>query len=324
MASNQFLKDARCKYPIICGAMYPCSNPELVSAVAKAGAMAIIQPVSLTFVHGRNFRKGIQEIQSRAQAPVGLNLLIEKSSKTYLEKNKEWLEIALEEGVRFFVTALGKPDWFVERCHKFGAKVYHDVTTKKWAKVAIDGGVDGLICVNNRAGGHAGSETPEKLIEDLAGFGLPLVCAGGVGSPEKFKEMLDLGYSGVQMGTRFIATKECSAHEDYKKAILTAREKDIILTEKITGVPVSIINTNYMKKKGAKPNPLVDKLLKNNQTKHLIRGAFSIKSLWQLKQSNKKGTNYSDFFQAGKSVEGISELLAAKDIVAEYAKTIES
>ncbi len=145
------------EYTIIGGAMYPCSNPELVAAVSEAGGIGIVQPISLTFVHGHEFRAGLQKIRTLTQKPIGLNLLIEQSSRRYLEKNKMWLEIALEEGVRFFITALGKPDWVVKRCEQVeNVSVFHDVTNIKWAQKAVDAGVHGLICVNNRAGGHAG------------------------------------------------------------------------------------------------------------------------------------------------------------------------
>jgi nitronate monooxygenase len=84
---------------------------------------------------------------------------------------------SLEEGCRFFVTALGNPRWIVDRVKPLGGIVYHDVTERKWAQKAIDGGVDGLICVNNRAGGHAGKLSPEELYSTLVDLGKPLVCA---------------------------------------------------------------------------------------------------------------------------------------------------
>ena len=320
MAETPFTKATGIKYPIICGAMYPCSNPELVAAASAAGAMAIVQPVSLVFVHKQKFRDGLRQILDRTQYPIGLNLLVEKSSRTYQERNREWMGIALEEGVRFFITALGNPSWVVDQVHKQGGLVYHDVTEKKWAMKALDCGVDGLICVNNRAGGHAGQQAPEKLLADLKGFGKPLICAGGVGSPEEFRQAIDMGYDGVQMGTRFIATKECTAHEDYKRAILKAKEKDIVLTDKISGVPVSVIKTPYISAIGTKAGPLSRMLLKNSRTKHYMRMFYTLKSIWQLKQSYSKGNNYKEYYQAGKSVEHISALESAETVVKRFGE----
>ena len=154
--------------PLICGAMYPCSNPELIGAVSDAGGIGIIQPLSLIYVNGLELREGIRKIKAITDKPLGFNALVEKSSKVYLERMEKWIDIALEEGVRFFITALGNPDWVVERVHAVGGVVYHDVTERKWALKAIESGVDGLICVNNRAGGHAGSRSPEQLLEEMS------------------------------------------------------------------------------------------------------------------------------------------------------------
>src|SRR3954462_8939199 len=159
--------------------MYPCSNPELVGAASLAGAIGIIQPISLTYVHGYEFRDGVRLINRLAQGkPVGFNALIEQSSSAYRERMERWIDVALEEGVRFFVTSLGNPRWVVDRVAAAGGAVYHHVTERKWAEKALAGGVHGLIAVNDRAGGHAGRLSAERLREELEGLGVPLVCAG--------------------------------------------------------------------------------------------------------------------------------------------------
>lgn len=302
------------KYPIIGGAMYPCSNPELVAAVSEAGGIGIVQPVSLVFVNKYGFRAGLRYIRSLTSHPIGLNLLIEGSSKTYLKRNQEWLDIALEEGVRFFITALGNPRWVTDRVAAQGGIVFHDVTEDRFAKKALDGGVHGLICVNNTAGGHAGSKSPRDLFNVLKKYNLPLVCAGGIGGPKSFHEAMALGYDGVQIGTRMIATKECKAHDDYKQAIVRSQPDDIVLSEKITGVPVSVINTPYIQAVGTKAGPLTKFLLKHNRTKHLIRTYFSLKSVWQLKKSLNQGSDYKEFYQAGKSVGEIRNILSVREV----------
>ena len=124
-------RDAGITVPLICGAMYPCSNPELVAAVSDAGGIGITQPLSMVYVHGHEFREGLRLIRRLTPRPVGMNVLIEQSSRAYLEKMRRWLDIALEEGVRFFVTSLGNPRWVVERVRDAGGIVYHDVTERK-------------------------------------------------------------------------------------------------------------------------------------------------------------------------------------------------
>src|SRR6185437_4618363 len=185
-AQGRFRAQAGIAVPLICGPMYPCSNPELVAAASEAGAIGIVQPVSLTYVHGHEYREGLRYIRRLTSKPIGFNALIEASSRLYFERMVKWIDIALEEGVRFFITSLGNPKWVCERVHAVGGVVYHDVTERKWAQKAIDGGVDGLIAVNNRAGGHAGGLSPAQLYDELASFEIPLVSAGGVGTPREF------------------------------------------------------------------------------------------------------------------------------------------
>jgi nitronate monooxygenase len=314
---NRFTKHAGIEIPVICGAMYPCSNPELVAAASEAGGIGIVQPVSLVFAHGHDFREGLRYMRTLTKKPLGLNLLVEKSAKRYEDRLKVWLDIAVEEGIKFFVTALGNPTWVIEKVRPVGGIVYHDVTNLKWAERAVNYGVDGLICVNNRAGGHLGTESPEKLMTDLKQFGLPLVCAGGVGSHKEFRDMLAIGYEGVQLGTRFIASKECTAHQDYKDAILKAKEKDIVATDKISGVPVSIIKTPYIEAIGTEAGPIAKWMLKHPTFKHYARMFYTLKSIWQLKQSNQRGSSYKDFWQAGKSVETIDDILSVDAIMKE-------
>jgi len=303
--------------PIIAGAMYPCSNTELVAAVSEAGGIGIVQPISLTYVHGYGFREGLKAIRKLTTKPVGMNALIEQSSKKYRQRMERWLDIALEEGIRFFVTSLGKPGWVVQRVHAAGGLVYHDATELKWARKGMDEGVDGLIAVNNRAGGHAGGLSAAALYQQLQAFKLPLVCAGGIGAAQDFVQTLQQGYAAVQMGTRFIASRECNASTAYKQAICQAQEGDIVLSERITGVPVSVINTPYVQKMGIHTNRLEKWLLRQRKSRHLMRMLYALKSLYQLKQASLNETSH-DYWQAGKSVAGIQSELRVADIIDAY------
>jgi len=320
---TEFTQTLGIEVPLICGAMYPCSNPELVAAVSEAGGIGIIQPLSLTYVHGYDFRDGLRYIRSLTSKPVGINFIIEKSSKKYLQRVHQWVEIALEEDIPFFVTALGNPRWVVEKARPAGVTVYHDVTNRRWAEKALEGGVDGFICVNHRAGGHAGTLSPQQLLDELAPLQKPLICAGGIGGPEEFAKSIGMGYSGAQLGTRFIATRECNAHADYKNAILHATEQDIVLSEKISGVPVAIIRTPYIERIGTKAGPIAKWMLKGRKTKHWMRAIYSLQSIWKLKHSSMQGTGYKDYFQAGKSVSGIQEIQSAAAIVSDCAAALE-
>jgi nitronate monooxygenase len=323
-ASTSFTRQVGIEVPLICGAMYPCSNPELVAAVSEAGGIGVVQPLSLVYVHGHEFRAGLRLIRQLTVKPIGLNVVVEKTTRVYEDRLRRWVTTALEEGVRFFVTALGNPRWVVDQAHAAGGIVYHDVTERKWALKALDGEVDGLICVNNRAGGHAGGLSAEALRDELADLGVPLICAGGVGDEHAFVAALSSGYAGVQAGTRFIATRECRAHQDYKQAVLGATEDEIVLTERLSGVPCSVIRTPFVERTGTRVGPLARRLLRHPRTKHMMRTYYALRSLRSLKRASLRGLAYRDFFQAGKSVSGIHAVEPATEIVQRFAAAWEA
>jgi nitronate monooxygenase len=305
--------------PIICGAMYPCSNAELVAAVSEAGGIGVVQPLSLVFVHKHDFREGLQLISKWTSKPVGMNVIVERSSKTYHDRMMHYMDVALEEGIRFFVTSLGNPGWVVEKAHSVGAVVYHDVTERKWALKGLEAGVDGLIAVNNRAGGHAGPKDARELLDELVELDVPLVCAGGIGDESAFVEALSIGYGAVQMGTRFIATNECDASDDYKEAIVESDADDIVLTERITGVPVSVIRTPYIDKVGTRAGALARWMLGGRRTKHWMRMIYSLQSFWKLKRSSHRKFSYRDYLQAGKSVAGVRAVESVPEIIQRFS-----
>jgi len=320
MRETALMRDARIAVPLVCGAMYPCSNVELVAAVSEAGGIGIVQPLTLVYVHGLDFEAAIRRIQSLTSKPIGMNVILETSSKLYLRRMQGWVEQSLALGIRFFVTSLGNPRWVSELVHAAGGIVYHDVTEARFARKAIDGGVDGLIGVNDRAGGHAGRRTAAALLDELAPLGKPVVAAGGVGDADAFVHMLALGYEGVQLGTRFIATTECAAHPSYKEALVEARAEDIVLTERVTGVPLAVINTPYVQRIGTRAGPVARRLLMGRRTKHLMRAWYAVRSAMRLKRASLHGNSSRDYWQAGKSVDGISAIEPAGAIVERFAR----
>lgn len=308
-------RDAGIELPVIGGAMYPCSNPELVAAVSAAGGIGIVQPVSLTFVYKHDFREGLKLIRRLTDRPIGLNALIEGSSRAYRRRMEGWVDVALEEGIRFFVTSLGNPRWVVERAAAVRGHVYHDVTERKWALKALDAGVHGFIAVNRDAGGHAGTRSPEALLRELADLGRPVVCAGGVGAPKDFAAALRLGYAGVQIGTRLIATTECGCSEAYKQAIVAASADDIVLTERVTGVPLAVIDTPYVRKVGLRAGPVARWMLRGRRRKHWMRTIYTLRSLFRLRRSSVAAGAPPDYWQAGRSVAGIERVEPAAEVL---------
>jgi len=126
---------------------------------------------------------------------------------------------------------------------------------------------------------------------------------------------MDAGYAATQLGTRFIASQECRASTVYKQAILDAGESDIVLSERITGIPVAVINTEFIKRSGLKSGWLAKWMLSGNKTKHWMRVIYGLKSIWQLKKSSLDESGDRDYWQAGKSVAAINSIETCDTIV---------
>jgi nitronate monooxygenase len=156
----------------------------------------------------------------------------------------------------------------------------------------------------------------------VRGFGLPVICAGGVGDPATFRRIMDLGYAGVQMGTRFIASAECRAHPDYKQAIVDAEPSDIVLTERLTGVPVSVINNEYIRNLGPRASPVARFMLRHRKMKYWMRSIYAITSLRRLKKSSLTSAGANEYWQAGKSVAGIHSVETVAEIIREFAAAL--
>ena len=129
---------------------------------------------------------------------------------------------------------------------------------------------------------------------------------------------LALGYAGAQLGTRFIATPECRASEAYKQAIVAAGERDVVLTERLTGVPVAVLDTPSVRRLGLKAGPLARFMLRGRRTKHWMRTLYGLRSLWALKRGLLRDSPERDYWQAGKSVAGIDAVEPAGEIVRRF------
>ena len=315
---QQFLADTGAQIPVVCGPMYPGSNPELVAAASDNGGFGVVQPVALTALYGHDFREGLQLIKKLTDKPFGVNFTIfGGANKKYHQQMQEWMEISIEEGVKFFLTSLGKPDAIVKMAKQHGIKIYHDVPNKKVALAMRDSGVDGLNCINWRGGGQTGIQSAEQFMEELHDIGIPLICAGGVGNVSDFKKVLELGYAGVQLGTRFLATHECMVTDSYKQAIVDSTEEDIVWTNKIAGNNSSVIKTDDIMKGGLRTGPVINYMLRKPSLKKYAR-------MWLMSKGirNYSKTAFSDdvkFWQAGKGLGNIESVKSVAEVMQEFA-----
>jgi len=198
----------------------------------------------------------------------GFNLIVNKSNIKY----KGQLEVICEEGCDFIITSLGSPEETIRQAHKAGIKVFCDVVDLKFAKKVEDLGADAAIAVNNEAGGHRGNLTPQELTSLLNNeLHIPVISAGGVGCKADVDEMLGYGASGVSVGSPFIASTEAGVTDEYKQACVDYGADDIVMTERISGTPCTVINTPYVQKIGTKQTAIERILNKNRKLKKWVK-----------------------------------------------------
>jgi nitronate monooxygenase len=244
----------------------------------------------------------------------GFNLIVNKSNIKY----KEQLRVLCEEKVDFIITSLGSPEETIKEAHKHGIKVFCDVTDLNFAKKVESCGADALIAVNNQAGGHRGEIDPEQLIKMLnEGTSLPVISAGGVGNKADIDKMLNFGAIGVSVGSPFIASEESGVSKEYKQACVDYGAKDIVVTERISGTPCTVINTPYVQKVGTK-QPWIERIL--NKNKKLKKWVKMFRFYIGMKATEKAATEvtYKTVWVAGPSIETTHAIEPIAEIIKKF------
>lgn len=310
--STKITKLLNIKYPLIQAPMFLVSNTSMVIEAMKGGIAGCIPALNYRTLD--ELRAAIKELKASKVdgGSFGFNLIVNKSNLKY----KGQLEVICEEGCDFIITSLGSPEETINQAHAVGIKVFCDVVDLKFAKKVEDLGADAVIAVNNEAGGHRGDKSPESLIKELvANCNIPIISAGGVGCKQDIDEMLGYGAEGVSVGSPFIASIEAGVTEEYKQACVNYGADDIIMTERISGTPCTVINTPYVKKIGTKQTWLESVLNKNRKLKKWVKMIrFSI-GMNATKNAATKAT-YKTVWVAGPSIEHTKEILPTKSIIA--------
>ena len=300
-------------FPVIMAPMFLVSDETMVKAAVKNRIIGTFptlnyrEPEKLDAVL-KNLNRFLKETEN--PGTYGVNIITQKSNPYY----KTHLNICIKNKVPFYITSLGNPKEVIEEAHKYGAKVFCDVTNLKHAEKAVKLEADGIIAVGQGAGGHAGPEPLQILIPALKERfpEIPIIAAGGISTGKALHSVLVLGAAGASIGTSFIATKEAPVSNDYKNAIVKAEAEDIVMTERISGTPSTVINTAYAKKIGYKQNWLERKLSQNPRTKKYFKMLVQIKGMKKLEKSVKPG-NYKNLWIAGKSVQFVNEILSIEN-----------
>ena len=303
-------------HPVIMAPMFLVSNTRMVIEGMKSGVAGCIP--ALNYRTLEELKTAIQELKAAkvSGGSFGFNLIVNKSNVKY----KEQLRILCEEKVDFILTSLGSPEETIREAHKAGIKVFCDVTDLAFAKKVESLGADALVAVNNQAGGHRGNIDPETLIKQLnENTSLPVISAGGVGSKTDLDKMLSFGAVGVSVGSPFIASIESGVSQDYKQACVDYGAKDIVMTERISGTPCTVINTPYVQKVGTKQTWLETLLNKNKSLKKWVK---MIRFYIGMKATEKAATQvtYKTVWVAGPSIENTKAILPVSEIVSKLVK----
>ena len=214
------------KYPIIQGGMIWCSGWELAAAVSNAGGLGLIGSGSM---YPEVLRDHIRKCKSATNKPFGVNIPL------MYPNIQDHIQIVIDEGVKIVFTSAGSPKKYTSFLQEHGIKVAHVIANKKFAIKCVEAGVDAIVAEGFEAGGHNGAEeiTTMCLIPMIAdAVNIPLIAAGGISSGKSMFAAMVLGADGVQMGSRFVASEECSAHINFKHKVVAADEGETVLTLK--------------------------------------------------------------------------------------------
>ena len=291
------------EYPIIQGGMAWVATAELAAAVSNAGGLGVIAaggaPADVV-------REQIKKARTLTDKPFGVNVMLMSPF------SDEVMEVVIEEKPAVVATGAGNPGKYIERLKEAGIKIMPVIASVAMAKRMEKAGADAVIAEGTEAGGHIGELTTIVLTPQVVdAVSIPVVSAGGYADSRGTKAAFALGADGIQVGTRFICSTECIAHENYKKAVLKAKDRDAVVTGRSTGAPV--------------------RALKNKLTKEYQRlekegaSAEEIEELGVggLRRAFQDGDIETGSLMAGQSAAMVHEIQPCAEIVKDYFKDVQ-
>lgn len=297
---NRICEILNVKYPIIQGGMAWVADSNLAAAVSNAGGFGIIGTGSAT---ADIVKKEIENCRKLTDKPFGVNVMLMSPNAD------EVIDIIIQEKPAGITTGAGNPAKYMDRLKEAGIKVIPVVPTVALAQRMEKLGADAVIAEGTEAGGHIGELTTMVLVPQVAeALSIPVLAAGGIADGRGIAASFALGAEGVQVGTRFICSEECNIHQNYKDAVLKAKDRDAVVTGRPTGHPVRTLKNKLakkylkMEKEGASPEEL----------EKLGAGALRL----AVVEGDKDGGS----FMAGQSAAMVREIKPCKDIVEEISK----
>ncbi|MBL8003305.1 MAG: nitronate monooxygenase [Flavobacteriales bacterium] len=301
------------EHPLIMAPMFLVSNVAMVKEGMRCGVAGCIPALNYRTLD--ELRAACRELKaakaSFGKGAYGFNLIVNKSNP----KAAGQLKALCEEGCDFIITSLGSPEATIKAAHQAGIKVFCDVTDLRFAQKVEALGADALIAVNNEAGGHRGQLSPQELIDLLKkNCRIPVISAGGVGTKAEMDRMLGHGAEGVSVGSPFIASVEAPITEEYKLACVQYGAQDIVMTERISGTPCTVINTPYVRKVGTR-SPWLERLL--NRNKRLKKWVKMLRFHIGMKATEKAAqqVTYRTVWVAGPSIQHTRAVEPVREII---------
>ena len=227
------------QYPIIQGGMAWVANSELAQGVSNAGGLGIIAAGNAP---REVIKEEIRKTREKTNKPFGVNIML---MSPFAE---DIVNLVCEEKVPVVTTGAGNPGKYMEKLKAAGIKVIPVVPTVALAKRMEKQGADALVVEGTEAGGHIGELTTMSIVPQVVdAVNIPVIAAGGIADGRGFLSALSLGAEAVQIGTRFVCSTECIAHENYKEKIINAKDRDAIVTGRSTGHPVRVLKNKFTK-----------------------------------------------------------------------------
>ena len=301
MSKNRVCELLGIEYPIFQGGMAWVSEANLAAAVSNAGGLGIIAagnaPADIV-------QTEIRKAKKLTTKPFGVNVML---LSPFLE---DVMNVIFEEKVAVITTGAGNPGKYIPRLKEIGTKVIPVVPSVALAKKMERDGVDAIIAEGAESGGHVGEITTMALVPQVVDVvSIPVIAAGGIGDKRGVVAAFALGASGVQVGTRFLCSEECTVHDNYKNAILGAKDRDAVVTGRTTGHPVRILKNKLVKE------------FERLEASRAPKEAFENLGLGRLRDAAKDGDVEMGSIMAGQIAGMVNEIKYCKEIIQEMFDT---
>ena len=291
------------EYPVIQGGMAWVATAELAAAVSNGGGLGLIAAGGAP---AEVVREEIKKCRSLTDKPFGVNVMLMSPFAD------EVMQVVLEEKPAVVATGAGNPGKYIAALKEAGIKILPVVASVAMAKKMEKDGADGVIAEGTEAGGHIGELTTMVLVPQVVdAVSIPVVAAGGFADNRGAVAAFALGADGIQVGTRFICSNECIAHENYKNAVLKAKDRDAVVTGRSTGAPVRALKNKLTKE--------YDRLEKEGASKEEIEQL----GVGGLRKAFMDGDVQMGSLMAGQSAAMVNKIEPCADIVKSYFEGVE-